>query len=84
VNGIFLAKRSGWIVRMASGGCDAVSTYLNMLACSLVWKVKSCFVILGNLKNSIGDHVSKLQHVPAKFQRFWQFRHKFDYWKIEG
>jgi len=27
VNGIFLAKRSGWIVRMGNGGCDAVSQY---------------------------------------------------------
>jgi len=25
VNGIFLAKKSGWIVRMVSGGCDAQS-----------------------------------------------------------
>jgi len=24
-----------WIVRMGSGGCDAVSQYWNMLACSL-------------------------------------------------
>jgi len=27
VNGIFLAMRSGWIVRMGNGGCDAVSQY---------------------------------------------------------
>jgi len=41
-------------------------------------------VILGILKNFIGDHLSKLQRVPAKFQRFWQFRQKFDNWKVEG
>jgi len=41
-------------------------------------------VILGSLKNFIGDHLSKLQRVLAKFQRFWQFRHKFHNWKIEG
>jgi len=42
--GILLAKRSGWIARMRSGGCDAVSQYGNMLACSVVaWKVKSWF-----------------------------------------
>jgi len=29
-------------------------------------------------------HLSKLQRVPAKFQCFWQFRQKFDNWKIEG
>jgi len=57
---------------------QSVST-ANMLACSLiVLKVKSCFVILGSLNNFIGDHLSKLQRVPAKFQRFWQFRQKFD------
>jgi len=28
VNVVFLAKRSGWIVRMGIGGCDAVSQYL--------------------------------------------------------
>jgi len=27
VNGIFNAKRSGWIVRMVNGGCDAVTQY---------------------------------------------------------
>jgi len=36
VNGIFLAKRSGWIVRIGSGGRDAISQFWNMLACSLV------------------------------------------------
>jgi len=60
-NGIFLAKRSGWIVHMGSGGCNAVSQYWNMLACSLGWKVKNCYVILGSLKNFIGDHLSKMQ-----------------------
>jgi len=35
VNGIFLAKRSGWIVRMGNGGYDAVSQYGDMLACGL-------------------------------------------------
>jgi len=55
VNGTFLAKRSGWIVRMG-GGCNAVSQYWNMLDCSLVWKVKSWFVILGSLNNFIADH----------------------------
>jgi len=70
---------------MGSGGCDAVSQYWNMLACSLGWKVKSCFVISGSLKNFIVDHLSKLQCVPAKFQRFWQFRQKFDNnWKLKG
>jgi len=54
MNGIFLAKRSGWIVRMGSGDGDAVSQYWNMLACCLGWKVKSCFVILGSLKNCFG------------------------------
>jgi len=70
VNGTFLAMRSGWVVRMGSGGCDAVIQYWNMLACCLVRKVKSCFVILGSLKKFIGDHLSKLQHVPTKFQLF--------------
>jgi len=59
-----------------------------MLACSLGtvtgWKVKSCFVIVGSLNNFIGNHLSKLQHVPAKFQRFWQFRQKLFNFKIQG
>jgi len=74
MSGIFLTKRSGWTVRMGIGGCDAASQYWNMLACSLLWKLKSCFVILGYLSNFIGDHLPKLQRVPAKFQHFWQFR----------
>jgi len=40
VDGIVLAKRSGCIVHMGSGGCDAVSQYWIMLACSLVKKLK--------------------------------------------
>jgi len=28
-------------------------------------------VISGSPKNFIGDHLSKLQLVPTKFQRFW-------------
>jgi len=56
---------------------------LEYAAWSLVWTVKSCFVILDRIKNFIGDHFSKLQHGPAKFQHFWQFRQKFDNWKIE-
>ena len=66
------------------GGCDPVSPYWDMLTCSLVWKAKSCFVILGSLNNFTGDHFSRLQRVPAKFQRFWQVKQKFDNWKIEG
>jgi len=50
---------------------QSVSTGI-MLARSLGRKVKSCFVILGSFKNFIGDHLLKLQHVPAKSQRFWQ------------
>ena len=54
-----------------------------MLTCSLGWKVKSCLVILGSLKNFIGDYLSKLQHVHhnyhspcAKFIRFsWSKRY---------
>ena len=69
----FISKTlSFWIVRMGIGGCDAVSQYWDMLACILGWNVKSWFVILGRLKNFIWDHLSKLRHVPAKFQRFWQ------------
>jgi len=48
VNGIFNAKRSGWIVRMVNGGCDAVSQYWIScwpVASVIGWKVKSCFVI---------------------------------------
>jgi len=40
-------------------------------------------VILGGIKHFIGDHSSKLQRMPAKFQRFWQFTQKFHNWKIE-
>jgi len=69
---------------MESGGGDAASQHWNMLACSLVWKVKSCIVTLGSLNKFIGDQLSKLQCVPAKFQRFWQFRQTFDNWKIKG
>ena len=43
-----------------SGGCDAVSQYWNKLACSFVWNVESCLVILGSLKNFIGDHFVKV------------------------
>jgi len=31
-------------------------------------------VILGSLKNFIGDYLSKLQRLPDEFQGFWQFR----------
>jgi len=42
VNGSFLAKRNKWIVRMGSGGCDAVSQYWVMLACiALFEKLKA-------------------------------------------
>jgi len=41
-------------------------------------------VIVGSLNNFIGDHLSKLQHVPAKFQRFWQFKEKSFNLRIQG
>ena len=54
----------GWTVRMGSGGCDAMSQYRNILACSLLYKVEDCFVILGSLKNLIGMicHEQDLSH----------------------
>jgi len=38
---------------------------------ALVEKVKSCFVILGSLKNFIGDHLSKMQQVPFVVWRLY-------------
>jgi len=41
-------------------------------------------VISGSLKNVIGDHLSKLQHVPAKFYCFWRFRQNLVTEKLKG
>jgi len=45
VNGIFLAKRRGWIVRVGNGGCDAVSQY--WISC---WSVALVQQLAENLK----------------------------------
>ena len=46
---------------------QSVSTETPCWSVALVigWKVESCFVSLDSLNNFIGDHLLKLEHVPA-------------------
>ena len=64
------------IMHMESGGSNAVSSVI-VQACSHGWKVKSCFVMFGSLKNFIGNQLFKLQIAPATLT-FLAVRQKFE------
>jgi len=79
-----MIKRSGWIVRMGSGGCDAVSQYWNMLACGLAWELKAASWFQVVWRILLGIICQSWNVCLANFNVFGNLGRKFVTEKLKG